>query len=154
MFEKIQELKKSGQIIGFTASTFDLLHAGHVSMLEEAKSQCDFLIVGLLTDPTNDRPDSKNKPIQSTYERWIQAQALKSIDMLIPFDTEYDLETMIKMIMPHKRFVGEEYKGTQHTGWDIKGVEIIYNKRAHNYGSSQLRKKIYEQELNKKRDDT
>ena len=145
MFEKIEQLKKEGKKIGFTASTFDLLHAGHVAMLEEAKSQCDYLIVGLLTDPTNDRPDSKNKPIQTTYERWIQAQALEAIDMLIPFDTEEDLETMIKMIMPHLRFVGEEYKGKQHTGWNIKDVEIIYNRRPHNYGSSQLRNKIIKQ---------
>ena len=146
MFELIEKLKKEGKKIGFTASTFDLLHAGHVAMLEEAKSQCDYLIVGLLSDPTNDR-DEKNKPIQSIYERWIQAQALSAIDMLIPFDSEEDLETMIKMIMPHVRFVGEEYKGKQHTGWDIKGVEIIYNRRPHNYGSRQLRSKILQQEL-------
>jgi glycerol-3-phosphate cytidylyltransferase len=149
MFEQIAELKRQGKRIGFTASAFDLLHAGHVAMLEEAKSQCDFLIVGLLTDPTRDRPDKKNKPIQTTYERWIQAQAIKVIDMVIPFDTEEDLETMIKMIKPHVRIVGEEYKGTHHTGWDIKDVEIYYNKRNHNYGSSQLRNKIIDQETEK-----
>lgn len=149
IFKRIAELKNQNKIIGFTASTFDLLHAGHVAMLTEAASQCDFLIVGLLTDPTKDRPDEKNPPIQTTYERWIQAQAISVIDMLIPFDTEEDLETMIKMIKPHKRFVGEEYKGTHHTGWDIKDVEIIYNKREHNYGSTQLRQKIYKQELAK-----
>ncbi len=146
MFEKIAQLKKEGIRIGLTASTFDLLHAGHIAMLEEAKSQCDFLIVGLLTDPTNDRKDSKNAPVQTTYERWIQAQAIKVIDMLIPFDTEEDLISMIKMIKPHVRIVGEEYKGTHHTGWDIKDVEIYYNTRNHNYGSTQLRKKILEQE--------
>ena len=148
LFQKIANLKKEGKKIGFTASTFDLLHAGHIAMLSEAKSQCDFLIVGLLTDPTIDRIE-KNSPIQTTYERWIQAQAIKVIDMLIPFDTEEDLISMIKMIKPHVRIVGEEYKGTHHTGWDIKDVEIYYNKRNHNYGSSQLRKKIICQENEK-----
>jgi len=149
MFNKILQLKKENKIIGFTASTFDLLHTGHIAMLEEAASQCDFLIVGLLTDPTRDRPDTKNKPIQSTFERWVQAQAIKVIDMLIPFDTEEDLVTMIKMIKPNLRFVGEEYKGTHHTGWDIKDVKIIYNKREHNYSSHVLREKIFNQELKK-----
>lgn len=145
MFDIIEKLKKEGKIIGFTASTADLLHCGHIAMIEEAKSHCDFLIFGLLTDPTISRPDTKNKPIQSTYERYVQLQALEAIDMIIPFDTEEDLETMIKMILPHIRLVGEEYKGTKHTGWDIEGVKIIYNKRKHNYGSSQLREKIIQE---------
>ena len=152
MFEKVAQLKKNGKRIGFTASTFDLLHAGHIAMLEEAKSQCDFLIVGLLTDPTRDRKDSKNSPIQSSFERWLQAQAIAVIDMVIPFDTEEDLVNMINMIKPHVRIVGEEYKGKHHTGWNIKDVEIYYNKRNHNYGSSQLRKKIVDQENEKNRD--
>ena len=146
IFKAISDLKKDGKIIGFTASTFDLLHAGHVIMLDEAKTQCDFLIVGLLTDPTKDR-DTKNAPIQTTWERWIQTQALGSIDTIIPFDTEEDLENMIKVLKPDVRFVGDEYKNTKHTGHDIKGVNIIYNKREHNYGSTQLRNKIYNQEL-------
>jgi len=150
MFEKIEQLKREGKRIGFTSSVFDLLHCGHIMMLEETAADCDFLIVGLLTDPTIDRLE-KNKPVQTTYERWVQAQAIKVIDMVIPFDTEEDLETMIKMIKPHVRFVGEEYKGKKHTGWDIKGIEIKYNKREHNYGSRQLREKILEQELAKKK---
>lgn len=149
MFEEIYDLKKDGFRIGLTASTFDLLHAGHIAMLEEAKTQCDFLIVGLLTDPTRDRSDSKNSPIQTTYERWLQAQALSVIDLIIPFDTEEDLVNMINMIKPDVRIVGEEYEGKKHTGWDIKDVEIYYNKRNHNYGSSQLRKKIITQENEK-----
>jgi len=148
IFKQIAKLKKEEKIIGFTASTFDLLHAGHIIMLQQAKTQCDFLIVGLLTDPTRDRPN-KNYPIQTSFERWLQAQAIKAVDKLIPFDTEEDLETMIKILKPNIRFVGEEYKGKPHTGHDIPNVKIIYNKREHNYGSTQLRQKIYKQECEK-----
>jgi len=148
IFTEIAQLKEKGKVIGFTASTFDLLHAGHVIMFQEAKIQCDYLIVGLLTDPTRDRED-KNYPIQTSWERWIQAQAIKAIDRVVPFDTEEDLENMIRILKPDVRFVGEEYKGTPHTGHDIKGVKIIYNKRTHNYGSTQLRNKIYAQECEK-----
>jgi glycerol-3-phosphate cytidylyltransferase len=149
IFKQIAQLKKEGKVVGFTASTFDLMHAGHVIMLQEAKTQCDYLIVGLLTDPTRDRPN-KNYPIQTSWERWIQAQALEAVDRIVPFDTEQDLEDMIRILKPDVRFVGEEYKGTEHTGWDIKGTEIIYNKREHDYGSSQLRNKIFEQECKKR----
>jgi len=147
MFETIEKLKKEGKKIGFTCSTFDLMHAGHIAMLSEAKGQCDFLVVGLLSDPTISRPDTKNKPIQSIYERYIQLQAVKYVDMIIPFDTEENIIDMVKMIEPDVRFVGEEYKGTKHTGWDL--CPIIYNKRKHDFGSSQLREKIYNEE-NKK----
>jgi len=150
IFKEIAELKKEGKVVGFTASTFDLMHAGHVIMLQQAKTQCDFLIVGLLTDPTRDRPN-KNYPIQTSWERWIQAQAIKAIDKVIPFDTEEDLENMIKILKPDVRFVGKEYEGKEHTGWDIKGTKIIYNERTHNYGSTQLRDKIFEQEKKKKK---
>lgn len=149
IFKQISELKKEGKIVGFTASTFDLMHAGHVIMLQQAKTQCDYLIVGLLTDPTRDRPE-KNYPIQTSWERWIQAQAIKAIDRVIPFDTEQDLEDMIRILKPDVRFVGEEYKDTKHTGWDIETTKIIYNKREHNYGSRQLRNRIFEQEKEKK----
>jgi glycerol-3-phosphate cytidylyltransferase len=142
MFEKIIELKNKGMCIGFTASTFDLLHAGHIAMLEEARSMCDFLIVGLLTDPTISRPNLKNKPVQSMYERYVQLQAVKGIDMIIPFDTEEDLENMLLMIMPTKRFVGEEYKDKEHTGKHIEGIKIVYNDRKHNYSTSELRKRL------------
>lgn len=142
MFEKIIELKNKGMCIGFTASTFDLLHAGHIAMLEEARSMCDFLIVGLLTDPTISRPNLKNKPVQSMYERYVQLQAVKGIDMIIPFDTEEDLENMLLMIMPTKRFVGEEYKDKEHTGKQIEGIKIVYNDRKHNYSTSELRKRL------------
>ena len=148
---EIAQLKEEDNVIGFTASTFDMLHAGHVIMLQEAKAQCDILIVGLLTDPTRDRSDSKNRPIQTSWERWIQAQAIRAIDVVVPFDTEEDLENMIKILKPDVRFVGEEYEGKKHTGWNIEGTKIIYNKRAHNYGSTQLREKIYKQECDKEK---
>jgi glycerol-3-phosphate cytidylyltransferase len=145
MFQKIESLKKEGKIIGFTASTFDLIHAGHCEMLSKAKADCDFLVVGLLTDPTISRPDKKNKPVQTILERFIQLQSIKYVDMIVPFDSEEDLELIIKLINPDIRFVGEEYKGTKHTGWDL--CPIKYNDRKHNWGSSQLRKRIYNEEL-------
>jgi len=149
IFTEIALVKKEGFTVGFTASTFDMLHAGHVAMLQECKIDCDLLIVGLLSDPTISRPDLKNKPIQSMFERYLQLQGIEGVDMVIPFDTEEDLENMIKILRPDVRFVGEEYEGKKHTGWDIKGTEIIYNKRRHNYGSTQLREKIYAQEIKK-----
>lgn len=148
---EIAQLKEEDNVIGFTASTFDMLHAGHVIMLQEAKAQCDILIVGLLTDPTKDRPESKNSPIQTSLERWFQLQAIDGVDIIVPFDTEEDLENMIKILKPDVRFVGEEYEGKKHTGWNIEGTKIIYNKRAHNYGSTQLREKIYKQECDKEK---
>lgn len=145
---EINKLKKEGKRIGFTASTFDLLHAGHVAMLAEAKSNCDFLIVGLLTDPTISRP-FKNKPIQSVFERFLQAQAISYIDVLVPFESEKDLEDMLLTIMPDIRFVGEEYKDKEHTGKNIEGVEIHYNNRRHSFSSSELRDRVINQK-NKK----
>lgn len=142
LFREIALLKEQNKVVGFTASTFDLLHAGHVEMLEKARSMCDFLIVGILTDPTISRPDIKNPPIQTIYERYIQLQALDCVDKIIPFDTEEDLENMIKMIQPDLRFCGEEYKGTKHTGWGIPGVKIIYNDRKHTYSSTELRNRV------------
>ena len=140
MFKTIELLKKEGKKIGFTCSTFDLLHAGHIAMLSEAKAHCDFLVVGLLTDPTISRPETKNKPIQDMYERYVQLQAVKYVDMIIPFDTEENICDIIKMIQPDIRFVGEEYKGTEHTGWNL--CPIMYNKRKHNYSTSELRDRI------------
>lgn len=143
MLQKLESLKKEGKIIGFTASTFDLLHPGHISMLAESRSNCDFLIVGLLTDPTISRKGLKEKPIQSTFERFIQIQAVSYVDLLIPFDTEEDLEQMLLMIMPDIRFVGEEYKDIDFTGKNIKGIEIFYNSRKHKFSSTEIRKRIF-----------
>jgi len=142
MISKIYELKAQGKVIGFTASTFDVLHAGHIAMLAEARSKCDFLIVGLLTDPTHDRSDSKEAPIQSIFERWMQVQAVEYVDMIVPFDNEKDLEDMLLTLLPNIRIVGEEYEGTKHTGWDIKEIEIYYNKRRHTFSSRELKDRI------------
>jgi len=142
ILQNIEKLKRKNKIIGFTASTFDLMHPGHIAMLAEAKSKCDYLVVGLLTDPTISRPDSKQKPIQTIFERFIQSQALDSIDCVIPFETEEDLEQLLLLIMPDVRFVGEEYKDKEHTGKYIKGIKIIYNKRRHNFSSTEIRNRL------------
>lgn len=126
--------------IGFTCSTFDLFHSGHIVMLQEAKSLCDYLVVGLLIDPTIDRPGKKNKPIQSSFERYVQLSSCRYVDEIIPFETEKDLVDMILTINPDIRIVGEEYKGTDHTGIGL--CPIHYNKRRHSFSSSDLRERI------------
>jgi glycerol-3-phosphate cytidylyltransferase len=138
----IEQLRRDKKLIGFTSSAFDLFHAGHAVMLAGAREQCDFLIVGLLVDPTYDRPNIKNVPVQTVFERWILCQACEYIDMVIPFQTEKDLVDMLTIIKPNKRFVGEEYRGTQHTGWDIPGIEIVYNERSHSFSSTELRERV------------
>lgn len=134
--------------IGFTVSTFDLgPHAGHLVMLAEAKSMCDYLIVGLLTDPTTDRPDSKNAPVQSVFERYIQVSSCRHVDEVIPVGSEQDIVDLILTINPDIRIVGEEYKDKEHTG---KGLcAIHYNQRRHSFSTSSLRKRVYEAEVNK-----
>ena len=138
----IEQLRRDKKIIGFTSSAFDLFHAGHTVMLAGAREQCDFLIVGLLTDPTRDRPGIKNRPVQSIFERWLLCQACEYIDMIMPFETEKDLVDMLTIIKPNKRFVGEEYKGTPHTGWNLPGIEIVYNERKHSFSSTELRERV------------
>jgi glycerol-3-phosphate cytidylyltransferase len=141
MFELFEKLKKDGKKIGFTCGTFDVLHAGHVMMFEESKAHCDYLIVGLLSDPTISRPQ-KNKPVQSMWERYVQLQAVKVIDYIVPFDTEEDIIQMLEMIQPHIRFVGEDYHGIDFTGkalCDHYAIDIYYNKRTHKYSSTELR---------------
>lgn len=139
----IQKLKSENKVLGFTASTFDLgPHAGHISMLAEAKTHCDFLIVGLLSDPTNDRADTKNKPVQSLFERWVQLSAVQFVDMIIPFESEQDLVDLLLVVKPNIRFAGEEYKNTNHTGKHIEGIEMYYNKREHSFSSSELRERV------------
>lgn len=126
--------------IGLTASTFDLFHPGHVVMLMEAKSLCDYLIVGLLSDPTIDRPDTKNKPVQSLFERYIQLAGCKHVDEIIPFESEKDLTDMILTINPDIRICGEEYEHVDHTG---KGLSPIhYNRRRHSFSTSDLRARV------------
>lgn len=131
---------------GITASTFDLLHAGHITMLKEAHSQCDYLICALQTDPTIDRPTSKNKPIQSLVERYIQLEAVKYVDEIVVYQTEKDLEDLLLTLDVNVRIVGEEYRNTTFTGKDIckqRGIEIYYNKREHSFSTTELRERIY-----------
>jgi len=131
--------------IGFTCSTFDLLHAGHVTMLEEAKRNCDYLIVGLQVDPTLDRPDSKNPPIQSIVERQIQLAAVKYVDEIVMYSTERDLEDLLLTLPINIRILGVEYKDKVFTGKDIckqRGIELLYNGRDHSFSSTSLRKRV------------
>lgn len=130
--------------IGFTASAFDLLHSGHTLMLEEAKQQCDYLIVGLQTDPTLDRP-SKNKPVQTVVERYLQLRACKYVDEIIPYSTEQDLEDILASMHIDIRILGVEYRDKDFTGRDIckkRGIEIFFNQRDHRFSSSDLRKRV------------
>lgn len=134
--------------VGFTCSTFDLLHAGHVMMLREAKSQCDYLIVGLQTDPSVDRPD-KNKPIQTLVERYVQLDAIKYVDEIITYQSEQDLEDILNMFDIDVRILGEEYKDQTFTGRAIcakRGIELYYNKRDHRFSSSGLRERVSNEE--------
>jgi glycerol-3-phosphate cytidylyltransferase len=130
--------------IGFVASTFDLLHAGHVQMLREAKQQCDYLIVGLQTDPTIDRLE-KNKPIQTVVERYTQLNGIKYVDEIIPYETERDLEDILTMYQIDVRILGQEYREKEFTGKDIcrkRGIELFFNKRDHRFSSSDLRRRV------------
>ena len=127
--------------IGFTCSAFDLFHAGHIMMLKEAKANCDYLIVGLQTDPTLDRPE-KNKPVQSVFERFIQLQACKYIDEIIPYSTEKDLMDILLSIKIDVRIVGREYEFKDFTGKKIPGIKIIYNNRKHSFSTTELRQRV------------
>ena len=126
--------------IGFTCSTFDLLHAGHIVMLEEAKRNCDYLIVGLQNDPTLDRIE-KNKPVQSIVERQIQLAAVKFVDEIIVYNTEADLVDVLLTLPIDVRVIGEEYRDKEFTGKDLP-IEIIYNSRRHSFSSTNLRNRV------------
>ena len=142
-----------GKPIGFTCSTFDLLHAGHILMLAECKTICDHLIVGVQSDPTIDRPNTKNKPVQSIVERFVQLSAVKFVDEIIVYDTEKDLEDLLMFLPISVRIIGEEYKDKEFTGKQIceeRGIKIWYNSRSHRFSSSELRNRTYLSELKKK----
>ena len=128
--------------IGFTCSCFDLLHAGHLIMLEDAKSKCDKLVVGLQTDPSIDRKD-KNKPIQTLEERKIQLEAVKYIDEIIVYETENDLRKLIFDLDPDVRILGSDWKGKPFTGYNLN-IPIYFHERKHDYSTTNLRNKIYE----------
>jgi glycerol-3-phosphate cytidylyltransferase len=131
---------------GFTCSTFDLLHAGHILMLKEAKEVCDYLIVGLQVDPTLDRPN-KNKPIQSYYERWVQLSAVKYVDEIIPYSHESELMTILQNYNINVRILGSEYETKPFTG-SFLHMDYHFNKRTHDYSSSELRQRIKDSEFN------
>tara|TARA_Y100000361_G_scaffold2433_2_gene2099 strand:+ start:6779 stop:7189 length:411 start_codon:yes stop_codon:yes gene_type:complete len=131
---------------GVTFSTFDLLHAGHIAMLAEAKSVCDYLICGLHVDPQIERPN-KNKPIQSIVERYIQLSSVKYVDEIIPYNLEKDLHDILLTYPIDVRIIGADYLDIEFSGKDIcsqKGIEIYYNKRYHNFSSTELRQRIKE----------
>jgi len=132
---------------GFTCSTFDLCHSGHVMMLREAKSVCDHLIVGLQVDPTIDRPKEKNQPVQSLVERYVQLASVQYVDEIIPYQTEKDLEDILQMYPIDIRILGEEYREYEFTGKDIcraRGIELYFNKRDHRFSTTDLRKRVCE----------
>lgn len=138
---------------GITFGTFDLLHTGHITMLEQCKMQCDYLVVGLQSDPTIDRPDTKNRPVQSLFERYAQLSSCRSVDQIIPYDTEEDLANMLSILDVKKRFLGEEYNGEFIYAGDIckqRNIELVYIERKHNYSSSHLRTRVYATELYKR----
>ena len=149
IFNKVRELKDQGLKIGITFSTFDLLHAGHVAMLAEAKNHCDYLIAALQTDPTIDRPDSKNPPVQSIVERQIQLACNRFVDEIVVYQTEKDLEDILLSMPIDVRILGVEYQDKDFTGKDIcnkRGIEIVYNGRDHSFSSSSLRKRVAQAE--------
>lgn len=136
--------------VGFTCSTFDLLHAGHVQMLREAKEQCDYLICALQIDPSVDRAE-KNAPIQTVVERYTQLKAVKYVDEIIPYSTERDLEDILTMYHIDVRILGEEYRDGKFTGRAIcakRGIELYFNKREHRFSSSDLRARVAERQTN------
>ena len=135
--------------IGFQCSSFDMLHAGHVTMLKQEKELCDYLKVALQVDPTIDRPDTKNKPVQSVYERYVQLQAVKYVDEILVYETEADLLNLIQSQTMHIRFLSDEYIGKDFTGKQYcldNGIELYYHKRQHTYSSSEIRNRVYELE--------
>lgn len=145
IFNKIRELKEQGKSIGITFSTFDLLHAGHIAMLAEAKNHCDYLIAGLQTDPTIDRPESKNPPVQSIVERQIQLAATRYVDEIVVYQTEQDLVDLLLILPVDVRILGVEYQNSEFSGKTEclrKGIDLVFNSRDHSFSSSSLRKRV------------
>lgn len=152
IFDKLNDLKKQGFKVGITFSQFDLLHAGHVAMLAEAKQHCDYLICGLQNNASLDRPD-KNSPIQSIVERQISLSAVRFVDEIIVYNTEKDLEDILLTLPIDVRILGVEYMEKEFTGRAIcekRGIELIFNSRDHSFSSSNLRKRVYEASGEKK----
>lgn len=133
--------------IGFTCSTFDLFHAGHIMMLKEAKKQCDYLIVGLQSDPTVDR-EWKNRPVQTLFERFVQLQACRYVDEIVPYTTEKELLDILMSYPIDVRIIGEEYKDKQFTGHNLP-MSVYFNKRQHSFSTTELRNRVATLEVNK-----
>ena len=152
IFNHIKQLKADGKKIGITFSTFDMLHAGHIAMLSEAKNHCDYLICGLQTDPTIDRPDTKNHPIQSIVERQIQLAACRYVDEVVVYQTEQDLIDLLLILPLDVRILGVEYEEKDFSGrsecYD-RGIEIVFNGRDHSFSSSSLRRRVVAAETEK-----
>ena len=152
IFNHIKQLKADGKKIGITFSTFDMLHAGHIAMLSEAKNHCDYLICGLQTDPTIDRPDTKNHPIQSIVERQIQLAACRYVDEVVVYQTEQDLVDLLLILPLDIRVLGVEYQDIEFTGREecyMRNIECIFNGRDHSFSSSSLRKRVVAAESHK-----
>jgi len=149
IFNHIRKLKEEGKKIGIVFSTFDMLHAGHIAMLAEAKNHCDYLICGLQTDPTIDRPDTKNKPVQSIVERQIQLAACRYVDEVVVYQTEQDLVDLLLILPLDVRVLGVEYQDKEFTGREecyMRNIELVFNGRDHSFSSSSLRKRVAEAE--------
>jgi glycerol-3-phosphate cytidylyltransferase len=152
IFNHIRELKDAGKKIGITFSTFDMLHAGHIAMLSEAKNHCDYLIAGLQTDPTIDRPDTKNKPVQSIVERQIQLAACRYVDEVVVYQTEQDLRDLLLILPVDMRILGVEYQHINFSGMEecgMRGIELVFNGRDHSFSSSGLRSRVVAAESQK-----
>ena len=138
--------------VGFTCSTFDLFHAGHIMMLKEARTQCDYLIVGLQTDPTIDRPTEKNKPVQSVFERYEQLKACKYVDEILVYATEKDLVDILLSYPINVRILGNEYEHKSFTGRNEcveRGIYFYFNKRDHSFSTTELRQRVVDAEAEK-----
>ena len=154
IFTHIRKLKDEGKKVGITFSTFDLFHAGHIAMLSEARNHCDYLIAGLQTDPTLDRPDTKNAPVQSIVERQIQLAACRYVDEIVVYSTEQDLRDLLLILPVDLRILGIEYQGTNFSGQaecEKRGIDVIYNVRDHSFSSSALRQRVVVAEENRAR---
>lgn len=152
IFNKIKELKEEGKRIGITASQFDLLHAGHIAMLAEAKNHCDYLIAALQTDASRDRPGEKNPPVQSIVERQIQLAATRYVDEIVIYETEQDLIDLLLILPVDVRILGVEYANKDFTGRREcinRGIELVFNERDHSFSSSSLRKRVAHAETEK-----
>lgn len=151
VFNKVRELKERGLVIGITASQFDLLHAGHIAMLSEARNHCDYLICALQNNAKWDRPE-KNEPVQSIVERQIQLAAVRYVDEVVVYNTEKDLEDILLTLPIDVRILGVEYQEREFTGRAIcerRGIQLIFNQRDHSFSSSSLRRRVSEAEIHK-----